>query len=86
MKAQTALLEHRYLFLAACFSGLYFTCGMQQHVRVDLFPSDYNEVFVSIRTPVDNSLDQTNAVMLGIDTVLALVCWRLFAAGYKLKA
>jgi ABC-2 type transport system permease protein len=26
------------------------------------------------------------AVMLGIDTVLALVCWRLFAAGYKLKA
>jgi ABC-2 type transport system permease protein len=26
------------------------------------------------------------AVMLGIDTVLALVCWRLFATGYKLKA
>jgi len=26
------------------------------------------------------------AVMLGIDTVLALICWRLFAAGYKLKA
>ena len=26
------------------------------------------------------------AVMLGIDTVLALICWRLFATGYKLKA
>jgi ABC-2 type transport system permease protein len=26
------------------------------------------------------------AVMLAIDTVLALVCWRLFATGYKLKA
>ena len=26
------------------------------------------------------------AVMIGIDTVLVLVCWRLFAAGYKLKA
>ncbi|MDH3230034.1 MAG: ABC transporter permease [Alphaproteobacteria bacterium] len=26
------------------------------------------------------------AVMAGIDTVLALICWRLFAAGYKLKA
>lgn len=26
------------------------------------------------------------AVMIGIDTVLALICWRLFALGYKLKA
>ena len=26
------------------------------------------------------------AVMLGVDTVLALVCWRMFATGYKLKA
>ncbi len=26
------------------------------------------------------------AVMVGIDTVLALICWRLFATGYKLKA
>jgi HAE1 family hydrophobic/amphiphilic exporter-1 len=33
VKIQTALLAHRYLFLVACFSGLYFTCGMQQHVR-----------------------------------------------------
>jgi ABC-2 type transport system permease protein len=26
------------------------------------------------------------AVMLGIDTVLALVCWRMLDTGYKLKA
>jgi len=70
LRAQAVILPRRYAFLAACCAALYFSCGVQQHVRVDLFPSDFNNLFVSIRTPVDHSLDQANEVMRGVEAEL----------------
>jgi HAE1 family hydrophobic/amphiphilic exporter-1 len=70
LRAQALLLARRGAFLGVCCAALYFSCGLQQHVRVDLFPSDFRDLFVSIRTPVDYSLDQANEVMLGIEAEL----------------
>ncbi|MGH0029077.1 MAG: efflux RND transporter permease subunit [Myxococcota bacterium] len=70
LRAQGALLAHRYVFLMACTAALYFSCGVQQHVRVDLFPSDFDELFVSLRTPVDYSIDRTDAVMRDLERAL----------------
>jgi HAE1 family hydrophobic/amphiphilic exporter-1 len=70
LRAQAVILPRRFAFLAACCAALYFSCGVQQHVRVDLFPSDYNNLFVSIRAPVDFSLDQTNEVMRAVEAEL----------------
>jgi HAE1 family hydrophobic/amphiphilic exporter-1 len=70
LRAQDVLLGRRVPFLLACCAALYFSCGVQQHVRVDLFPSDFRDLFVSIRTPVDYSLDQADEVMRGIEAEL----------------
>lgn len=70
LRAQALLLERRGAFVLACCAALYFSCGVQQHVRVDLFPSDFRDLFVSIRTPVDYSLERANDVMLGIEREL----------------
>jgi len=70
LRAQTVLLEHRVVFLLTCCAALYFSGGAQQHVRVDLFPSDFRDLFVSVRTPVDYSLERANEVMRGIESEL----------------
>ena len=70
LRLQAILLARRFVFMGACCAALYFSCGLQQHVRVDLFPSDFRDLFVSIRTPVDYSLDQANEVMRGVEAEL----------------
>ena len=70
LRAQSALLHHRYAFLGACVAGLWFSCGLQQHVRVDLFPSDFDEAFVSVRAPVDFPIEKTDALMKAMEEEL----------------
>jgi HAE1 family hydrophobic/amphiphilic exporter-1 len=70
LRAQSALLEHRFAFLALCCAALYFSCGLQQHVRVDLFPSDFDQVYVSLQTPVDSPFAETDEVMRIVETEL----------------
>ncbi len=61
------VLVHRLPFLAACVGAFWFSCGLSAHVPVDLFPSDFNQLFVSIHGPVDYKLDQMNEVVRGVE-------------------
>jgi HAE1 family hydrophobic/amphiphilic exporter-1 len=65
------VLQNRVPFLVACLAAFYFSCGLSSRVPVDLFPSDFNQLFVTIETPVDWSIDQTNEVMIDVEAALA---------------
>lgn len=70
VRGQQRVLRHRYVFLGTCVAGLWFSCGLQQHVPVDLFPSDFNQLMVTLETSNDFGLDQTDAVMRGVEAEL----------------
>ncbi len=66
-RAQKAVLQVRYAFLSACVAGLVFTLGLAAHVPVDLFPSDFNNLFVTLRAPTDFGIEQTDPVVRRIE-------------------
>ncbi|MBW2235587.1 MAG: efflux RND transporter permease subunit [Deltaproteobacteria bacterium] len=66
-RAQAAVLESRYAFLGMCVAALIFTLGLGSHVPVDLFPSDFNNLFVTVRTPTDFGVDQTDPVLMRME-------------------
>jgi HAE1 family hydrophobic/amphiphilic exporter-1 len=70
LRALEHVLANRTPFLISCVAAFYFACGVSSHVRVDLFPSDFNQLFVTIQSPVDYSLDQTNEVVLALEAAL----------------
>ena len=43
---------------------------MSGHVKTDLFPSDFNQLFATIEAPIDYSIDETNEVVLGAQRAL----------------
>jgi HAE1 family hydrophobic/amphiphilic exporter-1 len=70
LRAQDRVLEHRGAFVLCCVAALYGAVGLAGHVRVDLFPGGFNQLFVTVQTPVDYGIDQTNEVMLGVERAL----------------
>ena len=64
------VLVHRGAFLLACVGVFIFAQGLSTRVPVDLFPSDFNQLFVSIETPVDFSIEESNRVILEIESAL----------------
>ncbi len=65
------VMPHRGAFLLACIGVFIFAQGLSTRVRVDLFPSDFNQLFVSIETPVDFSIEQSNQVIMDLHSALA---------------
>jgi multidrug efflux pump subunit AcrB len=65
------VLAHRGAFLCMSAAAVFFSWGLAQHVRVNLFPSDFNNFFVTVKTPTDYGLDQTNRVVLDVQEALA---------------
>ncbi len=65
------VVARRYSFLVACVAAFYFALGLSAHVRLDLFPSDFNQLLVAIESPVDYGIDQTRDVVLGVQDALA---------------
>lgn len=63
-RALDAVLPHRGAFLVLCAAAFYFSCGLSQHVPVNLFPSDFNQMFITLKAPTDYSIDQTNEIAL----------------------
>jgi len=70
LRVQSGAIEHRYLFLAMCVATLYLSCGVAQHIKVDLFPSDDNQLFVTVEAPPDFGIDQTDRVVRGVEDAL----------------
>ena len=64
------VLAHRGAFLLTCLGAFIFAQGLSTRVPVDLFPSDFNQLFVSIETPVDFSIEESNKVILGLEAAL----------------
>ena len=64
------VMRHRVAFLLACVGVFIFAQGLSSRVRVDLFPSDFNQLFVSIETPVDFSIRESNEIILGLESAL----------------
>ncbi|MDJ0869814.1 MAG: efflux RND transporter permease subunit [Myxococcota bacterium] len=62
-----ALLRNAAPFLLACVAMLFCTCGLSRHLPVELFPSDFNQLFVSVKTPMDFGIEQTGVVMEEIE-------------------
>jgi HAE1 family hydrophobic/amphiphilic exporter-1 len=77
LRVQAGLLDHRAAFLGASLAALFFSLGLAQHLPVDLFPSDFNRLFVSIETPTDFSIEQTDQVVRQLEKALAPVSHEL---------
>jgi HAE1 family hydrophobic/amphiphilic exporter-1 len=77
LRAQDRVLENRGLFLICCVAALYGALGLAKHVRVDLFPGGFNQIFVTVQTPVDYGIDQTDVVMRGVERALEPVSHEL---------
>ena len=68
--ALSQTLEHRGSFLLATLGLAVLALGLSTRVRVDLFPSDFNQLFVSIETPVDFTIRESDEVIRGIEAAL----------------
>ena len=64
-------LEHRGTFLLAALGLAVLALGVSTRVRIDLFPSDFNQLFVSIETPVDFTIQESDEVVRGLESALA---------------
>ncbi len=69
-RAQQRVLDHRYAFLTACAGALFLGLGLFRHVPLELFPGDFNQLFVSIEAPTDYGIDQTDALVRRIEASL----------------
>jgi multidrug efflux pump subunit AcrB len=70
LAAQGAVLRHRGAFLLLCVAALFFSCGLSRHLPVDLFPSDFNQIMVSIEAPTDSGFEQTDALVRSLEEAL----------------
>ncbi len=68
--AQDRVLEQRGFFLVFCVAAFYGTVGLQKHVEIEIFPSGFNQIFVTVNAPVDYGLESTNEVVRGVERAL----------------
>ncbi|MGE4608279.1 MAG: efflux RND transporter permease subunit, partial [Myxococcota bacterium] len=52
LAAQDLVLAHRIAFLLFCVAAFYGTVGLQKHVEIDIFPSGFNQIFITVNAPV----------------------------------
>lgn len=64
-------LEHRGAFAALFLAALYFANAGAGHLRVELFPGEFDTFNVLLETSSDSDLDATDAVVAGYEGVLA---------------
>ena len=70
LRSQTRLLPERHAFLATCGAAFLFAIALFTRVPVDLFPSDYNMLFVTIKSSRDAGFDTTDKIIAGVETAL----------------
>jgi HAE1 family hydrophobic/amphiphilic exporter-1 len=67
LQAQAQVLEHRWSFVGVSLAALFFAVSLSSHVGVDLFPSDFNMVIVTVDGPPDSGIDQMEETMQGME-------------------
>jgi len=73
LQAQAQVLEHRWAFVGASLAALFFAVSLSSHVGVDLFPSDFNMVIVTVDGPPDSGIKQMEETMQGMEGSLESV-------------
>ena len=68
--AQRRVLHARGPFLLMSGTALFFAVGLAQHLPVDLFPSDFNQVIVTVETPTDHGVEKTDELLKGMERAL----------------
>ena len=71
LASQQKLLPERYPFLLACGGALVFSLTLFTRVPVDLFPSDFNMVFVTVKTSKDAGFDATREIVGRVEESIA---------------
>lgn len=77
LRGQALILERRGLFLVFCLAALYGAIGLQKHVAIDIFPGGFNQIFVTVTTPIDYGLDRTNEIARGVERALEPIASQL---------
>jgi multidrug efflux pump subunit AcrB len=70
LQAQAQVLEHRWAFGGVSLAALFFAVSLSSHVGVDLFPSDFNMVIVTVDGPPDSGIDQMEETVQGMEDSL----------------
>jgi len=70
LQAQAQVLEHRWAFVGVSLAALFFAVSLSSHVGVDLFPSDFNMVIVTVDGPPDSGIDQMEETVQGMEDSL----------------
>ena len=68
--AQAQVLEHRWAFVGMSVAALFFALSLSRHVPVDLFPSDFNMVIVTVEGPTDFGVTQTEETVRNMEDAL----------------
>jgi HAE1 family hydrophobic/amphiphilic exporter-1 len=72
-RALDVVLAHRLSFGALFASVLLLAAAGAQHLRVDLFPGEFDTFNVLLEAPSDASLEQTDAVVTGYEQIIGAV-------------
>ncbi|MCP5056558.1 MAG: efflux RND transporter permease subunit [bacterium] len=90
LRALEPVLRYRGSFFLVCCAALAFSCGLTQHVPIDLFKSDFNQFYITTDGPIDAGVDQTSESITAIDAALsefgAEITDYLSYAGMKMSA
>ncbi|MBW2394904.1 MAG: efflux RND transporter permease subunit [Deltaproteobacteria bacterium] len=71
LRALEPVLRYRGSFFLVCCAALAFSCGLTQHVPIDLFKSDFNQFYITTDGPIDAGVDQTAESLIAIDEALS---------------
>ncbi|MGI9591400.1 MAG: efflux RND transporter permease subunit [Myxococcota bacterium] len=77
LRAQLRVLRLRGPFLAMSGAALFFSLGLAQHLPVDLFPGDFNQILVTLEAPTDFGVEQTDALVQEMERALAPIAHEL---------
>lgn len=70
VEALDVVLSNRWAFGVFLFGLVALTVGVASRIPVDLFASEFNQVFVSLYGPTSNSLEETDRTVAEIEEVL----------------
>ena len=66
-----AVLDHRAAFVVLVLAGFTLAAGVAQHLRVDLFPGEFDTFNVLLETDSEFSLDSSDEIVAGYESLIA---------------
>lgn len=70
LRGQSQVLRNKGPFLLMSVTALWFALGLSSRIPLDLFPSDFNQLMVTLEAPTDYGLEQTDEVVRAMEAAL----------------